>query len=350
MLTIIRVLIVIAMSSRSSVLLLLALIAVPLATIKGSSKFNNELMQDGDKQKKVLELLDQYVLHVDRGRADYQTEEAVDLLDQYVMHVDRGARVDLETSRGWEWDVRHQAGVQDRESRNVGLQNSKDLTRRGSKKNQIQNIIRERGGGHKWGAFRATDRVRRNIRGTEKGKKGLTKPKNRLHSKHGVRAKRSLREARTVEGAAISDKRRREYREENTADVMGPNPGHWFKSYVRDYGKGIAEEFIAAESRQRRNIEAGNKTGDSGEETSRDLITGPWTHTVQLDDSVNLSWNVMDAEGDVEFLVEAATRGYVGVGFSPGGGMAAADIVLGWVDDNTGDVYLVVSSLSREFY
>jgi hypothetical protein len=30
--------------------------------------------------------------------------------------------------------------------------------------------------------------------------------------------------------------------------------------------------------------------------------------------------------------------------------MAAADIVLGWVDDNTGDVYLVVSSLSREFY
>lgn len=341
-----------AMPSRSPVLLLLSLIAVPLATIKGSSKFNNELMQDGDKvkQEKVLELLDQYVLHVDRGRTDAQTEEALDLLDQYVMHVDRGAHVDVEASRGWESDVRHQAGVQDRGSRNVVLQNSKDLTRQGSKRKLTQNITGERGGGHKWGAFRVTDRVRRNIRGIEKGKKGLTKPKNRLRSKHRIRAKRSLREARTVEGAAISDKRRQEYKEENTADVMGPNPGHWSKSYVGDDGKGITEELIAAESRQRRNIEAGNKTADSGEETSRDLIAGPWTHTVQLDDSVNLSWNVMDGEDDIEFLVEAATRGYVGVGFSPGGGMAAADIVLGWVDDNTGDVHLVVSSLLRKFY
>ncbi|XP_023716021.1 MOXD1 homolog 1 isoform X2 [Cryptotermes secundus] len=331
------------MPSRSPALLLFVLIAVPLATIKGSSKFNNELMQDGDKvkQEKVLELLDQYVLHVDRGRTDDQTERAPDLLDQYVMHVDRGARVDLEATRGWKWDIRHQAGVQDRESRKVVLQNSKDLTRRGSRRNQIQNTTHERDGGHKWGALRATDRVRRNIHGTEKGQKDLTNPKDRLRSKHGIRARRSLRETRTVEGVAISGKRPQEYRKWNTADVMGRNPGHWSKSYVRDDGKGMAEEFIAAESRQRRNIEAGNKTADSGKETNRDLITGPWTHTVQLDDSVNLSWSVKDGGDDIEFLVEAATRGYVGVGFSPGGGMAAADIILGWVDDNTGEVYLV---------
>jgi hypothetical protein len=336
-----------AMPSRSPVLVLLALVAVPLATIKGSSKFNNELTQDGDKvkQEQVLELLDQYVLHVDRGRTDDQTEETLDLLDQYVMHVDRGAHVDPEASRGWEWGVRRQADVQDRASRNVVLQSSQDLTRQESKRNLAQNITRERGGGDKWGAFRAIDRVRRNIRGIEKGNKGLIKPKNHLRSKHGIRAKRSLREGGTVEGAAIADKRGQEYGEENTAIVMGTKPGHWYKSSVGDDAKGIAED-----SRKRRNIEAGNKTADSVEETNRDLITGPWTHTVQLDDSVNLSWNVVDGEDDIEFLVEAATRGYVGVGFSPGGGMAAADIVLGWVDDNTGEVYLVVSPLSREFY
>jgi hypothetical protein len=342
-----------AMSSRSPVLLLLALVAVPLATIKGSSKFNNELMQDGDKikQEKVLELLDQYVLHVDRGRTDDQTEETLDLLDQYVMHVDRGAHVDPEASRGWEWDVRRQAGVQDRESRNVVLQNSKDLThQRSSKRNLTQNITRERGGDGEWGAFRAIDRVRRNIRGIEKGNKGLMKPKNRLRSKHGIRAKRSLRERATLEGSTIRDRRGQEYREENTADVTGTKPGHWYKSSVGDDAKGIAEETTAADSRQRRNLEAGNKTANTGEETNRDLIIGPWTHTVQLDDSVKLSWNVVDGEDGIEFLVEAATRGYVGVGFSPGGRMAAADIVLGWVDDNTDEVYLVVSSLSREFY
>lgn len=323
-----------AMSSRSSVLLLLALVAVPLATIKGSSKFNNELMQDGDKikQEKVLELLDQYVLHVDRGRTDDQTEETLDLLDQYVMHVDRGAHVDPEASRGWEWDARPQAGVQDRVSTNVVLQNSKDLSRRGSKRDLTQNIT------HKWGAFRAIDRVRRNIRGIEKSNKGLIKPKNRLRSKHGIRAKRSLRE-----GAAISDERGQEYKEENTADVEGTKSGLWYKSNVGDDAKGRAEEITATDSRYRRNIEAGNKTADSVEETNRDLITGPWTHTVQLGESVNLSWSVVDGEDDIEFLVEAATRGYVGVGFSPGGRMAAADIILGWVDDNTGEVYLVDS-------
>jgi hypothetical protein len=313
--------------------------------MKGSSKFSTELMQDGDevKQEKVLELLDEYVLHVDRGRTVVQTEQSLDLLDQYVMHVERGAHVDLETDRNRQRDVRHQTGVQDRGSRNAVLQNSKALTRQGSDRNLPHNIKRGRGGGDKWGTFRAIDRVRRNIRGIQNGNKSLIKPKNRLHSKHAIRAKRSQREG-MVEGSTFSDKRRQKIREDNKADGIGRKPGQWYRSSIDD-GKGIQEELTEEHARQRRNTEAGNKTADWAEETNRDLLTGPWTHTVQLGDWVHLSWNVLEAEQEIEFLVEAATRGYVGVGFSPGGEMAAADIVLAWVDDNTAQVYLVVSAL-----
>jgi hypothetical protein len=314
--------------------------------MKGSSKFSKELMQDGDevKQEKVLKLLDEYVLHVDRGRTVVQTEQSLDLLDQYVMHVERGAHVDLEAGRSRQWDVRHQAGVHDRGSRNAVLQNSKALTRQGSERNLTQNIKRERGGGDKWGTFRAIDRVRRNIRGIQNDNKSLIKPENHLHSKHGIRAKRSQREGGMVEGSTFSHKRRQKDREENKADDIERKSGQWYRSSIDD-GKRIQEELTKEHARQRRNTEAGNKTADWGEESSRDLFTGPWTHTVQLGDAVHLSWSVVEGEDEIEFLVEAATRGYVGVGFSPGGGMAAADIVLAWVDDNTAQVYLVVSSL-----
>ncbi|XP_047476487.1 DBH-like monooxygenase protein 1 [Penaeus chinensis] len=43
-------------------------------------------------------------------------------------------------------------------------------------------------------------------------------------------------------------------------------------------------------------------------------------------------------EQDVVFEIQVATRGYVGLGFSPNGGMKGADIVLGWVDAQ-GDVH-----------
>jgi hypothetical protein len=303
-------------------------------------------MQDGDevKQEKVLQLLDEYVLHVDRGRTAVQTEQSLDLLDQYVMHVDRGAHVDLEAARSWQWDVRHQAGLQEGGSRAAALQNTKALTRRGSERNLTQNIKRERGDGDKWGTFRAIDRERGNIRGIRNGNKSLIKPKKHLRSTHGIRAKRSLREDGMLEGAIFSHKRRQKYREENEADI-GLKLGQGYRSNIDD-DKGIQEEFTAAHPRQRRSIETGNRTVDWGEEPSRDLITGPWTHTVQLGDSVHLSWNVLEGD-EIEFLVEAATRGYVGVGFSPEGGMAAADIMLAWVDDITADVFLVVSSLSH---
>ncbi|KAJ9595788.1 hypothetical protein L9F63_013032, partial [Diploptera punctata] len=72
-----------------------------------------------------------------------------------------------------------------------------------------------------------------------------------------------------------------------------------------------------------------------------------WTRTVQLHPTVTLSWRIFN-DTDIEFLVEAATRGYVGVGFSPGGGMAGADIVLGWVDDSNGEIYLVDTLLKSD--
>jgi hypothetical protein len=339
------------MSSRSPFIVLLALVAVPLATIKGSSKpNNNNLMQYGDKvqQEKVLQLLDQYVLHVDSGRADDHTE-TLDLLDQYVMHVDRGADLDLEASRGSTLAVDHQAGGQVRGPSNIVIHNSKDLTRQKNKKNLTQNlksIKREKNAGDKLKNFRAIERVRRSLRGVEKSHKELIKPKNHLRSKHGVRAKRSQRKENSLMGeTTFSDNRQRhEVRKQNRDDFTGltSKSEHRSKRSVEEISKGMAEE-TETNSRQRRSAEGGNRISDSEEETETNFVSGPWTHTVQLDGSVTLSWKVMDGEDDIEFLVEAATRGYVGVGFSLGGGMAGADIILSWVDDNSGQIYVVVS-------
>jgi len=56
-----------------------------------------------------------------------------------------------------------------------------------------------------------------------------------------------------------------------------------------------------------------------------------FTHHTVLDRAgkVTLSWSP-EAEG-ITFLLEVATRGYVGLGFSPGGGMHGADMVVAWV-------------------
>jgi hypothetical protein len=42
--------------------------------------------------------------------------------------------------------------------------------------------------------------------------------------------------------------------------------------------------------------------------------------------------------------VEARTKGYVAIGFSPDGGKEHADIVMGWVDDRSLRAVLLVSS------
>ena len=68
-------------------------------------------------------------------------------------------------------------------------------------------------------------------------------------------------------------------------------------------------------------------------------LSDHFSHHVVLDrdGAVHLSWTP-EKEG-ITFLVEVATHGYVGLGFSPGGGMHGADIVLCWVDSR-GKVHL----------
>lgn len=73
-----------------------------------------------------------------------------------------------------------------------------------------------------------------------------------------------------------------------------------------------------------------------------------WTHSEVLDKDglVTLRWQPRHQE--ILFRVEAKTRGYVGIGFSPDGKMENADIVLAWVDDRFHRAYLRVSLL--KFY
>ncbi|ROT69493.1 dopamine beta hydroxylase [Penaeus vannamei] len=55
-------------------------------------------------------------------------------------------------------------------------------------------------------------------------------------------------------------------------------------------------------------------------------------------------WTPLEERLVVE--VQVATRGYVGLGFSPTGGMKGADVVLGWVDDK-GFLHFQLATLPR---
>ncbi|XP_018561824.1 MOXD1 homolog 1 [Anoplophora glabripennis] len=82
------------------------------------------------------------------------------------------------------------------------------------------------------------------------------------------------------------------------------------------------------------------ESGDYRErrDVSSDIL---WTHSEVLDRDglVVLRWQPRHQE--ILFRVEARTRGYVGIGFSPDGGMEKADIVLGWVEDDSGKAVLM---------
>ena len=68
--------------------------------------------------------------------------------------------------------------------------------------------------------------------------------------------------------------------------------------------------------------------------------TNDFTHSAVLDEygRFTLFWK-FDAE-NITFEVRANTSGWVGLGFSPNGGMPGSDIVTGWVRD--GEAYLQV--------
>lgn len=68
-----------------------------------------------------------------------------------------------------------------------------------------------------------------------------------------------------------------------------------------------------------------------------------WTHADVLDRKGDIVLRWQPRHQEILFRVEARTKGYVGIGFSPDGGMEGADIVLGWVDDRSGQGYLLVS-------
>jgi len=66
-----------------------------------------------------------------------------------------------------------------------------------------------------------------------------------------------------------------------------------------------------------------------------------WSHSVELSPNYTLSWN--PDEHSISFRVEVRTLGFVGLGFSPNGGMTHADIIMVWVDDTTGQAHIGVS-------
>eukprot|EP00058_Branchiostoma_floridae_P026472 XP_002611963.1 hypothetical protein BRAFLDRAFT_91848 [Branchiostoma floridae] len=55
-----------------------------------------------------------------------------------------------------------------------------------------------------------------------------------------------------------------------------------------------------------------------------------------------LSWTSDDAHAQIELEARVRTRGWVGLGLSPNGGMPGSDIVIGWVKD--GQAYLTFSA------
>ena len=71
-----------------------------------------------------------------------------------------------------------------------------------------------------------------------------------------------------------------------------------------------------------------------------------WARTETLDSNrkVRLQWTPRTRNGEIEFFFVAPSTGWIGVGFSPNGGMKGADIVIGGVKD--GSTYFSVCLLS----
>lgn len=96
--------------------------------------------------------------------------------------------------------------------------------------------------------------------------------------------------------------------------------------------------------RTKRNVnEFIDNTNNSESIKKRDLSDFvQWTHSEILDNKgfIILRWQPRHQE--ISFRIEAKTKGYVGIGFSPNGGMEGADILIGWVDDRDLKPHLLV--------
>ncbi|CAL8072003.1 unnamed protein product [Orchesella dallaii] len=61
--------------------------------------------------------------------------------------------------------------------------------------------------------------------------------------------------------------------------------------------------------------------------------TYKWTHNTKLPSGMEVSWIDSDPEF-ITFAMKGPEKGYISIGFSPSGGMAGADMFVGWVDSN----------------
>lgn len=72
--------------------------------------------------------------------------------------------------------------------------------------------------------------------------------------------------------------------------------------------------------------------------------TESYTHTLIVNDDMPtqyvIFWKLINNSEEIQFEVHCRTTGWVGLGFSPNGGMAGSDIVIGWV--NNGEAHLKV--------
>ncbi len=69
-----------------------------------------------------------------------------------------------------------------------------------------------------------------------------------------------------------------------------------------------------------------------------------WNYHLWLDPykKFSLKWNIDDKEEFITGLLEVKTRGWIGFGLSPNGGMKGSDIMIAWVDDKDGKTYFEV--------
>lgn len=61
-----------------------------------------------------------------------------------------------------------------------------------------------------------------------------------------------------------------------------------------------------------------------------------WTHSETLDQNGDVVLKWTSSQTDIMFRVEARTLGYVGLGFNWESNMKGADLVIGWIDDDSG--------------
>jgi hypothetical protein len=76
------------------------------------------------------------------------------------------------------------------------------------------------------------------------------------------------------------------------------------------------------------------------------LLANEWRQTT-LDPyaKYNLYWNNNHINNTIIFIAEVQTRGWIGFGLSPNGGMKNSDIIIGWVSDSDGKAFFHVRKL-----